>query len=118
MLTESLSSEGYECDSCPEVGLALDLMQRQAYDAVILDLMMPGTTGFEVLIIAKKKYPQTAFLIFSGMYDPRLAAQAIKQGADDYLVKPIQLSELVARVARAIEKQRCNHERDEKPPKS
>ncbi len=118
MLAEKFSSEGYECDSCSEAGLALDLMQRQAYDAVILDLMMPETTGLEVLIIAKKKYPQTAFLILSGMYDPQLAAQAIKQGADDFLVKPIQLNELVGRVACAIEKKLCNNDRDEKPPES
>jgi DNA-binding response OmpR family regulator len=114
MLVDKFSREGYECDSCGEGELALDLMQRHAYDALVLDLMMPGLSGLEILITAKKSHPRTAFIIVTGMNDVKLAEQALRQGADDYLVKPIRLGELVTSVARAIENKR--RENTERPP--
>jgi DNA-binding response OmpR family regulator len=106
MLAEKLSGEGYECDSCAEGEPALDLMQRHAYDAIVLDLMMPGISGLEILMTARKAHPQAAFIIVTGIDDMKLAEQALKQGADAYLVKPIQLEKLVVSVAREIETKR------------
>ncbi len=106
MLVDGFSREGYECDSCAEGELALDLMQLHAYDALVLDLMMPGPSGLEILVTAKKRHPRTAFIIVTGMDDGKLAEQAVRQGADDYLVKPIRLGELITSVARAIENKR------------
>lgn len=110
MLVDKLASEGYECESCSEGVEALDLMRLRAYDALVLDLMMPGVTGLEILGTAKRMYPRTAFIIVTGMDDAKLAEQALRQGADDYLVKPIQLKELGASLTRAIEKKRHHGE--------
>ncbi len=115
LLVDKLASDGYECESCPEGELALDLMKRRAFDALVLDLMIPGVTGLEILVTAKRMYPRTAFIIVTGVDDVKVAEQALRQGADDYLVKPIHLKELAASVTRAIDRKRRTGESADKP---
>lgn len=105
-LTELLSAEGYDCQSCSGGERALDLMRRQAFDVIILDLMMPGITGLEVLTLTRKKYPKTVFLILTGMSDVDVGVGAMKQGADDYLMKPCKPEAVVASVEQAVRKKR------------
>lgn len=114
-LIETLSSQGYECQSCPAGEAALDLMRRQTFDVIILDLMMPGMTGLEVLALTRKKYPKTAFLILTGMDSVDVAVGAMKQGADDYLMKPCQPGAVVASVERAVRKRRAEDGQAHKP---
>ena len=106
MLVEKFANEGYDCDSCSGGELALDLLRHHVYDALVVDLMMPGITGLEVLAIAKKSHPRTAFIVITGMHDIQLAERALSQGADAYHVKPIHLRELAASLTQAIERKR------------
>ena len=69
LLTDKLSREGYECQSCEGTKEAFRLMARQVFDVVILDLLLPGMTGLELLMVARKQYPRTAFLIATGVHD-------------------------------------------------
>ena len=103
VLTEGLSALGYECQACLNGEDALNLMQQQPPDIVITDLRMPGMSGLEFLEKARQDYPRTVFLMVTGVEDVRLATQAMKLGAADYLVKPVELEALRASVQRALE---------------
>ena len=104
LLNEKLSQEGFHCRSCLSGTEALEIMERQAFDVIISDLRMPGMSGFELLEVTRKKYPHSAFLMATGVAEVRVGIQAMKQGADDYLVKPFQLDAVVASVERALDK--------------
>ncbi|NLV75344.1 MAG: response regulator transcription factor [Chloroflexi bacterium] len=77
---------------------ALDYITTIAYDAIVLDIMMPGMDGFEVLAQARAKGVTTPvlFLTAKGQLEDRVAG--LNAGADDYLPKPFATSELIARV--------------------
>jgi cyclic di-GMP phosphodiesterase len=110
LLTERLGSTGYDCRSCESGQSALELLQAGTYKAIISDLNMPGISGLDLLETARHKYPHTAFLMVTGVDDIRIGIQAMKQGADDYLVKPFQFDVVVTSVERALEKKRLEYE--------
>jgi response regulator RpfG family c-di-GMP phosphodiesterase len=110
MLSEGLSAEGYDCQACLNGEDALDLMQRESFDIVITDLRMPGMSGLELMEKAHKEYPHIAFLMVTGEDDVRLGIQAMKLGAADFLVKPIELEAVAASVQRALEIKRMELE--------
>ncbi len=103
VLSEGLSREGYECQTCLSGEEALSLMQGKSFDVVIVDLRMPGMSGLEFLEKAHKEYPRSAFLMVTGEDDIRQAVQAMKLGAVDYLLKPIELEAVAVSVQRALE---------------
>ena len=104
ILAERLSLEGFECRSCSSGQDALALLAEETFDSVISDLQMPGMTGLELLNQVRRTYPRLAFLIATGHNDINIGVEAMKQGADDYLLKPLQLDAVVSSVRRAIEK--------------
>ncbi len=107
LLTDKLSHEGYECQSCAGTEEALHLMEQQVFDLVIVDLLMPGgMTGLELLMAARQQYPRTAFLIATGVHDASVEATAKRLGAADYLVKPFDLNAVARSVKRALAMQR------------
>jgi CheY-like chemotaxis protein len=59
-------------------------------DAVLSDLKIPGFSGLELLTRIRRDYPSLAFLLLVGRNDAQIGAQAIKDGADDYLLKPVE----------------------------
>jgi putative nucleotidyltransferase with HDIG domain len=110
LLTDKLSREGFECKDCTGGDEALDLLARQAFDAVISDLRMPKVTGLDLLHQARQAYPHLAFLMATGVDDVRVGIQAMKEGADDYLVKPFQPDAILLSVNRALEKRNLERE--------
>jgi response regulator RpfG family c-di-GMP phosphodiesterase len=102
LLCERLSLEGYECRACYKPSEALALMVREQFDLVLSDGRMPEMSGISFLEDARPRYPRTAFLMVTGEEDIRVGIQAMKQGASDYLLKPIQLDVLTLSVERAI----------------
>jgi cyclic di-GMP phosphodiesterase len=104
LLSERLGPAGFDCRTCSSGETALELLGSEAFDAIISDLNMPGISGLELLENAHKKHPHAAFLMVTGVDDIRVAIQAMKQGADDYLVKPFQFDVVLASVRRAMER--------------
>jgi two-component system invasion response regulator UvrY len=78
----------------------LDLLSRHAWDILILDIFMPGRSGFEVLQEARREYPKLPILVLSSAPDDQLAIRVLKSGACGYLNKRVVSEELV----KAIEK--------------
>jgi putative nucleotidyltransferase with HDIG domain len=103
LLSERLGPAGFDCQTSSSGEHALELLASQAFDAIISDLNMPGISGLELLESARKKHPLAAFLMVTGVNDLSVAIQAMKQGADDYLVKPFQFDVVLASVRRALE---------------
>ena len=102
LLKERLSLEGYACRACTSGEEALRAMEKETFEVVISDVRMPQMSGLTLLEQAHKKYPRVAYLMATAEDDVRVGVQAMKHGAVDYLVKPIQLESLVVSVNRAL----------------
>lgn len=103
LLTDKLTHEGFDCEGCTCADEALALLDRQSFDAVISDLHMPGRSGLDLLKIARQTHPHMAFLMATGVDDIRVGIQAMKEGADDYLVKPFHPEAVLSSLNRALE---------------
>jgi response regulator RpfG family c-di-GMP phosphodiesterase len=104
MLAVMLSQAGLQNRSVASAREALDELSKRCFGAVISDLRMPGMSGLELLAKVHNEYPGLAFLVATGVDDVRVGVQAMKAGADDYLVKPFQLDLVLASLERAFEK--------------
>jgi DNA-binding NtrC family response regulator len=77
---------------------ALDILNVAPIDVVVLDVCMPGMDGIETLERIRDRFPETGVIMLSGHADINTAVTAMKKGAFDYLVKPVQLDELLFRI--------------------
>lgn len=98
-LTKRLAEAGYVVDSCLDGRQAIDFVSCTEYDAVVLDIMMPGANGYEVLkcLHANETRP-TPVLFLTALDDIESRVKGLDAGADDYLVKPFAFEELLARL--------------------
>lgn len=97
-VSRALRSEGYDVDDASDGGSALALTASVRYDLVILDLLLPGIDGFEVLERLIERNPSQAVLVLSALGDVESKVRCLEIGASDYVSKPFALSELLARV--------------------
>ncbi|MDO8303750.1 MAG: sigma-54 dependent transcriptional regulator [Sedimentisphaerales bacterium] len=104
-LCEFLRLEGYTTTGAGNIKQALAEMRKQAFALIITDVNMPDGDGFDLLDVIKKNYPQTVAIVITGYGTIESAVQAIKQGAYDYLTKPIIDDELRLAIERAIKQQ-------------
>jgi PAS domain S-box-containing protein len=110
LLIEGLTPEGFECRAVAGGAEAIKLLERERFDALISDLRMPGISGLALLETARTKYPWMSFLIATGVDNVRVGVDAMKQGADDYILKPFRLETVAVAVERALEKKRLELE--------
>jgi response regulator RpfG family c-di-GMP phosphodiesterase len=110
MLGVMLSQAGVANESAANDQAALDVLPSGSFRAVISDLHMPGTSGLELLAEVQRKYPELVFLVATGVDDVRVGVQAMKEGADDYLVKPFQVEMVLASLERAFQKKALQRE--------
>ncbi len=104
-LTEFLSLEGFQTKGVETLNRAMAELQKQNYSLVVTEVNLPDGNGFELLDAVKKDYPQTVVIVITGCGTIESAVKAIKQGAYDYLAKPIVDDELRLAVDRAIKQQ-------------
>ena len=86
-----LAQLGLPCETAAHADEALRILETHRIDAVISDLQMPGMSGMEFLAKVKQSYPRIVFLMVTGVDDIQVGIQAMREGADDYLVKPLQV---------------------------
>jgi DNA-binding response OmpR family regulator len=83
---------------------AVDLAANQQFDIIVLDLAMPGMDGLETLQKIREKDPDAEIIMLSGHGSIKSGIEAIKLGAEDFLEKPVDLRELIEKIAEAREK--------------
>ncbi len=95
ILAKGLSQQEYPVTTAASGEEALQRMAGEYFDVVITDLMMPGIDGIGVLQAAKARSPRTEVLLLTASQSLRNAVEAMKNGASDYLQKPVDLGELL-----------------------
>ena len=104
-LCEFLSLEGFRASGAETLKSALAMLEKENYSLVLTDINLPDGDGLELLDIIRKDYPRTVTIVITGYGTIESAVKAIKQGAYDYLTKPIIDDELRLAVERAIRQQ-------------
>ena len=97
-LTDRLMAEGYDVESAGDARTALDFASNASFDAILLDVMLPGGNGFDICRTLRQRGNQTPILMLTARGQVVDRVVGLKLGADDYLVKPFDMSELLARV--------------------
>ena len=106
MIARLLSREGYECVQAESVEAAWETLQQTSCSLMVLDIMMPGATGMQLLEKVKAGRPDLAVIMVTGVDDQATAMRALQLGAYGYVIKPFEASELVINVANALERRR------------
>jgi len=109
-IKELLSASGYDASSTNDPRHALTLIHAESPDLVIMDVMMPGLTGFEVLEAVDRERCDAGFIIVTGEATVDSAIKAIRSGANDYLRKPFEPEELLIRVENALKQRQMRRE--------
>lgn len=97
-LTELLKMESYDVDHVSDGSSALAALESDIYDAAIIDVMMPGMNGFDVVYAARNRGIKTPVLMLTAKSTVDDKVTGLDCGADDYLTKPFQTKELLARI--------------------
>ena len=105
-INEALARLGHACVVVTEPRRALDLIEGDGFDLVVTDLMMHDVDGMEILQEAKRIDAGTEVIVVTGHGSIETAVQAMRDGAWDYITKPLNLGELRGRVAKALEHRR------------
>ena len=98
ILAKRLGRRGYECATAANGQLALYAMEDTAYHVVIMDVKMPVMDGMSALQKIHRLWPCTQVILLSGHADMQLAVQAMSEGAFGYLMKPVDLDELLFKI--------------------
>ncbi len=107
VLTNRMKSEGYSVDSCYDGESALDAALSAEYDAIILDIAMPKMDGLEALREMRRRNVDAPVIMLTARDAISDRVKGFEDGADDYLIKPFDFDELLARV-RALMRRRSN----------
>src|SRR5207253_2618219 len=98
LLSERLHREGYEVDTCSDGNHGLAEASSGSYALAILDIMLPGKSGFEICRELRQRGSNLPILMLTARGDVSDRVNGLKLGADDYLAKPFEVSELLARI--------------------
>jgi two-component system alkaline phosphatase synthesis response regulator PhoP len=97
-LTDRLTAEGYHVESATDGIAAVERGTREPFDVILLDVMLPGRDGFEVCRLLRQRGVCTPVLMLTARGQVVDKVVGLKLGADDYLTKPFEMAELLARV--------------------
>jgi DNA-binding NtrC family response regulator len=101
LLAAMLGEAGARCKTgaCADEGLRV--LETESVDAVLSDMQMPGISGMQFLALVRPRYRHLVFLMITGVDDIQVGIEAMKNGADIYLVKPLQIEAVMASLERA-----------------
>jgi DNA-binding NtrC family response regulator len=101
VLSERMKNRGLKVDTALSGPEALEKAEGESYDAVILDLLMPGMDGIETLERLLKKRPELQVIILTGHATVKTGIDAVKMGAMDFIEKPADIKELMEKIKEA-----------------
>jgi DNA-binding NtrC family response regulator len=102
VLSNELTNEGYDVASAADGDDAVGVLQKNAFDLILLDIKMPRMNGFEVLKFVKENHPSTKVVMLTGFADLKNAIESKKLGADDFVSKPYDLVDLLTTIERVL----------------
>ena len=105
-LETALTSEGYEARGCKDGDEALAAFAKRRPDLLILDVMMPGKSGFDVCVEVRRAEPSVPILFLTAKASEADVVVGLGLGADDFIPKPFRIRELLARVSAALRRGR------------
>ena len=104
MLVAYFARQGFAVDTANTLASAQTKLQETAYRVVILDIMLAGESGLQLLTELKRARPDSRVLMFTGLgYDADLMGQALDKGADGYITKGMPMEDLLIAVRRVLE---------------
>jgi len=112
LLSYNLTQEGYDTTVVEHGGEGLQTALQHKFDLIILDIMLPGMNGFEILNRLHQNGVRTPVIILTARNAEEEVVQGLKHGADDYITKPFGVAELLARVSAVL---RRTQNEDPKP---
>ena len=104
ILLRRLEAELYDCVTASSGEDALDKTARQDFDVVLLDIIMPGLPGLEVLPQLRIRQPHSQVIMVTAVLNRDTIEEAMRLGAYDYVTKPFNFADLIARVEKALER--------------
>lgn len=110
-LSKMLTAHGLTVTAVGSGAEALAALADQPYDVMILDMRMPGLSGLETLAALKKDYPETEVIVLTGHASVDTAAEIIRLGGFEFLLKPCPLEEIIAKIESAYERKLTRQER-------
>jgi DNA-binding response OmpR family regulator len=114
----NLEAEGYEAEIAPDGETALEMVKGAGYDAVVLDVMLPGIDGFGVARTMREGADYTPILMLTARGRPQDVLQGFEAGTDDYLPKPFDLNIFLARLKGLLRRQQWTKVRAAAPAPS
>ena len=102
ILSKRLGRRGYECQAAANGQEAVDAMAQFVFGVIIMDVKMPVMDGMSALLIIHSRWPKTQIILLSGHADMQLAVQAMSEGAFGYLMKPVDIDELLFKIEDAV----------------
>ena len=109
-LTDRLNAEGYEVETASDARVALDRATGGRFDGILLDVMLPGGNGFDICQTIRQRGIQTPVLMLTARGQVVDRVVGLKLGADDYLVKPFEMAELLARIEALLRRGTPKHQ--------
>ncbi len=103
LIARQLKGDGLDCDQASSAAEALEHLDQKEYDVVVTDVRMPEMSGIDLLKTIKQRDREIQVIVITGNPDIGSAVEAIRSSVDDYLVKPLELSQVSHAVARALE---------------
>ena len=100
LLKDNLEEQGYVCHTAPDGDAALNVLAEQTVQLALVDIMMPGMTGLSLFERVRERYPDLAVIFVTAWDDLNIAVQNLKNGAYDYVVKPVTRKRLQQAVER------------------
>lgn len=113
LLKERLEEDGYTCHTASSGDAALEVLDAEPVDVALLDVIMPGMTGLSLFKQMKEHYPKVAVVFVTAMDDLSIAVDHLKNGAYDYVVKPVTRKRLSQAVDEALRKSKASLEGEE-----
>jgi DNA-binding NtrC family response regulator len=109
-LSKRLAARGFEVAQAFSGQEALSRLAADESDVVLLDVRMPGMDGLETLRAIRREHPLVKVILLSGHASINAAVEGMRLGASDYLLKPVDLEDLLAKMESAFEKKRIEEE--------
>ena len=108
-LRDNLEFEGYQVDTAEDGAIGLEKISQNAYSLVLLDVMLPHISGFDICKKVRKEGIQTPIILLTARGEEIDKVLGLEFGADDYITKPFGLRELLARIRAVLRRTEINH---------